>query len=486
MTAAEFRFGFRILGKTCEPRRLVDAGAAFAAYAACDPRADLDHEAYLSAFWFGEDFRGLLTSTGSTAGFCGPCWSHWLWFDLDNEDLHYSHQDAGGLVAFLVERFGIEADGLLIFFSGSKGFHVGLPTALWSPSPSLDFHRTARRFAESLAEQAAVTIDAGVYDAVRAFRAPNSRHPKTGLHKRRLSFAELCGPLDAITELAKAPAPFDVPTCSTANEQAAADWQAAVERVATEDEAKAARRAAGNGSPTLNKATMIFIRDGASNGDRHRLLFSAAANLAEFGCPASLAVALLEESALDSGLAPKDVRRQVECGLSAAGSASSVEPTRQDCAGRAQVASDGSTIENAPERDTGDSGAFIVQSCQQVTRATESRPAADLPAALARLWQSPTASRGATTEAAAPSLTDSQGFDWATGRQTTAPVLPALPPPLPPLPAGAVGSGTLDKPCRCGSTEYAEIPIGEGRTRRDCRKCRRFAGFGRWHEGGAT
>ena len=32
------------------------------------------------------------------------------------------------------------------------------------------------------AELAAVTIDAGIYDRVRAFRAPNSRHPKTGLH----------------------------------------------------------------------------------------------------------------------------------------------------------------------------------------------------------------------------------------------------------------------------------------------------------------
>jgi hypothetical protein len=45
-------------------------------------------------------------------------------------------------------------------------------------------------------------------------------------------------------------------------------------------------------------------------------LFSAAANLAEFGCPPALAHALLTETALDSGLPPNDVRRQIDCGLS--------------------------------------------------------------------------------------------------------------------------------------------------------------------------
>ena len=213
-------------------------------------------------------------------------------------------------------------DRAVLFFSGSKGFHVGLPTALWNPSPSADFHRTARRFAERLAELASVTIDAGVYDKVRAFRAPNSRHAKTGLHKRRLTFDELLGPLAAIVELAATPAPFDVPNVAGTSEAAAADWQAAADLVARESEAKAARRAAGNGSGALNKATLAFIRDGAGTGDRHRLLFSAAANLAEFHCPLPLAVALLEESALDSGLPPKDVRRAIECGLLTVGTPS--------------------------------------------------------------------------------------------------------------------------------------------------------------------
>src|SRR5581483_3828567 len=103
-------------------------------------------------------------------------------------------------------------------------------------------------------------------------------------------------------------------------DQAAADWQAALQAVEREAEGKAQRRAAvADGTPRLNRATLDYIRDGADQGDRHRLLFSAAANLAEFGCPPALAHALLTETALDSGLPPADVRRQIDCGLNHVG-----------------------------------------------------------------------------------------------------------------------------------------------------------------------
>ena len=43
MTISDFRFAFRILGGCYEARRLVDAAAAFAAYAAADPKAEVTH-----------------------------------------------------------------------------------------------------------------------------------------------------------------------------------------------------------------------------------------------------------------------------------------------------------------------------------------------------------------------------------------------------------------------------------------------------------
>ena len=50
-------FGFRVLGNATNRRRLIDAGAALAAYAAIDPKAEIEREAYLSAFVYGDEFR---------------------------------------------------------------------------------------------------------------------------------------------------------------------------------------------------------------------------------------------------------------------------------------------------------------------------------------------------------------------------------------------------------------------------------------------
>ena len=314
-------FGFRIVGSCVESRRLVDAAVAFSAYASCDERAEVDREAYLSAFRFGDDFRRHLDATGSTKNFHGVCWSLWLWFDIDREDdLDRALNDARKLTAFLSERYRLDDDDLLIFYSGAKGFHVGLPTSLWMPSPSVTFHTTARHLAEALAERAGVVIDVGVYDRVRAFRAPNSRHPKTGLHKRRLTFDELMGlSVDAIKRLAKTAEAFDLPTMPSVNEQASTDWREAAESIDRATEAKAERRVRHSGamSSRLNRATRDIIAnvEPIAAGDRHRRLFSAAANLAEFGCSTELAFALLCEAGLDSGLSPSDVRRQIECGL---------------------------------------------------------------------------------------------------------------------------------------------------------------------------
>jgi hypothetical protein len=316
------RFGFRVLGSATTRRRLVDFDAAFAAYAECDDKAEVTREAYLSAFTFGEDFRRHLAQTGSTRDYAGPCWAPFLWFDLDSpDDLERALSDARRLAAGILQRYPVLDEGdLLLFYSGSKGAHVGLPIT-WGPAPSSTFNRTARRFAEALAAVAGVSIDTGVYDKVRLFRAPNSRHPKTGLHKRRLTLDELLH-LDTarIRQLARAPEPFALPPVTAADPQAAADWQAALRAVESEAEGKARRqRAVANGTPRLNRPTLDFIRDGADQGDRHRLLFSAAANLAEFGCPPALAHALLTEAALDSGLPPAEARRQIECGLNHGG-----------------------------------------------------------------------------------------------------------------------------------------------------------------------
>ena len=269
----ETTYGFRIVGACTQERRLVDWRAAFSGYANLDERIDTTAEAYLSAFVFGDDFRSHLELNGSTKGFDGFCGGDFLWFDMDRADLETARLDAARLVSFIIERYRLDDDGLLIFFSGSKGFHIGLATDVWKPSASMTFSTTARRLAEGLAGSARVVIDSGVYDKVRAFRAPNSRHPKTGLHKRALTFNELTRlSVERIQDLARGPMAFEIPIVLAQCEQAGTDWKDAARLVETETEATRQRRLTSNRSGKLNRATLDFIRNGAGAGERHRIL----------------------------------------------------------------------------------------------------------------------------------------------------------------------------------------------------------------------
>lgn len=328
MSATTNPHGFRIVGPCTGDRRRVDAARAFQAYCACDARAGVEQEAYLSAFQFADDFADHLARTGSPAGFTGSTWAPFVWLDVDRDEsaggVARALADTKRLVDTLDERFGVPRDVLVPFVSGGKGLHLGIPTGLWAPPASADFHAVARQFAETIAAEAGVAVDAGVFDRVRAFRAPNSRHPKTGLHKRFVP-VEILDTVTAngVLSLARTPEAFDVPSTDSVEsaDMLVAAWDAAGRAVAANAAAAEQRRqevASGDRAVTVNKLTRAFLNGEVEAGDRHRLLYSAAANLAELGCPLPAVRALLTEPALDTGLPPKDVTRQIECGHAAA------------------------------------------------------------------------------------------------------------------------------------------------------------------------
>src|SRR4051812_25216826 len=118
--------GFRIVGALTGERRLVDWQAAFSGHATLDHRIDFSLEGYHSVFTFDQDFREQLETTGSTKDFGGPCGADFVWFDIDREDnLEAARRDAARLALLLTARYQLNDDDLLIFFSGSKGFHIG-------------------------------------------------------------------------------------------------------------------------------------------------------------------------------------------------------------------------------------------------------------------------------------------------------------------------------------------------------------------------
>ena len=191
-----------------------------------------------------------------------------------------------------------------------------MPT-VWHPEPSPGFNGVAKRFCLDLAEAAGVTVDPMIYSKTRLFRAPNSRHPKTGLYKRRLSLDELTHlKPEAVVELARLPEPFDIPTGPALCHRADDDWskaRRAVERRA--DRYTSAR----DGPPKLSAFARRFIRDGELDGAQREVsTFQVAAELTEVylaGGIDQLVFALLEETALDSGLPPSEVRHAIEGGL---------------------------------------------------------------------------------------------------------------------------------------------------------------------------
>jgi hypothetical protein len=327
MNANRYTHTFRIVGPTVNPRKRVNATTAFDAYRTCDTRARVDQEAYLGVFNFGEDFAAHLSRTGSTRGFLGATWATHVWFDVDRDEpsggVEQAIVDTGRLIAVLEERCGVQSECLLSFISGGKGCHVGLPTALWMPEGSDTFHLVAKEFASRIAAAAGVPIDTGVYDRVRAFRAPNSRHPKTGLHKRFVppEQFQLLTLEDAMT-LASKPAPFDMPdlTDSWLLPALESEWRAAAEAVATRQAALEERRrdvANETRAAHVNRHTLDLITgEPIAVGDRHRLIYAAARNLADAGAPLHLVRELLREPALNTGLPPREVDRQLDCGFS--------------------------------------------------------------------------------------------------------------------------------------------------------------------------
>jgi hypothetical protein len=309
-------YGFRVVGHRAGRRRIVDWQSAFLAHAACDERAELGREGYLSHFTFDDTFRDHFDLQNSEAGYNGPCAAHWLFWDIDRpDDLEAAISDSRRLAANILDRYReLDDDALLVLLSGAKGFHVGIPTALWKPTPSLSFHETAKRFALAHAARAGIVVDGLIYSKTRLFRAPNSKHQKTGLFKRRLALGELNHlSTKGIVELARHPEPFALSVPTVTSPTAIADWLDAGRAV--EKRAVERRAEYGNGSPRLNLKTLDFIRDGSTDGERAIRLFQAAANLGEFDCPPALAHALLNESALDSGLTPRETMRQIESGL---------------------------------------------------------------------------------------------------------------------------------------------------------------------------
>ena len=319
MTADALTVGAYVRGATNTPRLLCSHADLFAAFAdGTMIDRDATGEAYLSHFAFGPDLEAHhAANRGSVAGFAGPSWCRYLVLDIDRPDPTAALADARKLVAFVHQRYPDLEGDVPVYFSGKKGYHVLLELA-HLPPPAVGFHRTAMALAVGVAAAAGVGIDTSVYDLAHIIRLPNTRHPKTGLFKRRLDADALFRlEADGVRKHAANPAGDGIPTARQVPKELARDWADAERRAGRAAEARIVRQEEHGGSPDLRapKFFMELLRFGVNEGERHHTLFRAAAWLTEEGAPPSLCVKLLTEPGCDAGLTPKDTDRQIRCGI---------------------------------------------------------------------------------------------------------------------------------------------------------------------------
>jgi hypothetical protein len=315
VTASSFNVGVLVLGTPTSPRALVRHADLLTAYAdgTLAERGE-DRESFLSHYVFGPELQQyFISNQHSVKGFVGPCRADWLLWDIDRDgDLDAALTDTCRLTAFIQEHYRADP---IVWFSGSKGFHVAVEL-IHRPPPAVGFHRTARTFAENLAARAGVRIDTNIYDIAHLIRLPNTRHPKTGLFKRRIDADDLFQiGIDGIRRHAEYPASDRLPTWRGDTERLAADWREAEAATARATEARAATYRNFRPDERAPRYFLEFLRFGVEPGERAKTLFQCACWLSEQGCPEKLVSALLTEPALDCGLSPSETARQIKCGI---------------------------------------------------------------------------------------------------------------------------------------------------------------------------
>ena len=132
-----------------------------------------------------------------------------LYFDLDSDQADEAYRDTIKLVRYLVQY--IPREGIRVYFSGSKGFHVECEAVVLGITPSNTLPDLYRYIAGELRSQLELTtIDFAVYDARRIWRLPNTINQKTNLYKIPLTGDLFDSSLEAIKEAAKNPIQEDI------------------------------------------------------------------------------------------------------------------------------------------------------------------------------------------------------------------------------------------------------------------------------------
>ena len=357
--------GFSCQGVAVRQKQRIKWLETFKAACSCNPFFVNQTDYFLSLFLFDDGLIEHFRQTGnSIKGYSGACYCPFLWWDIDKPDLSDALSDVRRLVTYLTQTpadsdsdSGLivpDTESILLFFSGSKGFHVGDPIAVFGDcvKPGKAFPGQFKAAAIEIARRAGVEIDKSVYDRQRLFRCPNSKHGKTGLYKIPLSYWEITTALniDEIRQRAQrprrlvwveseldkvdidavrfSPAVKPVPGAVALWNETQADMFSALLSMGqasakdTEQPEAVSQYAAcvnrfpdGSSVPRLRRETLDFIQHGAQKGERAVRLFRAVADCLRCGWNRQAVESLFYDVAGQTGLYWSEIRKQIEGGL---------------------------------------------------------------------------------------------------------------------------------------------------------------------------
>ncbi len=155
---------------------------------------------------FPDAYAKHVQDQGTVSGYDGASYADFLPIDFDGEDLGQVQTQVRGFLRALEVNLEVEGlHGVRVFFSGAKGFHVCLSSALFGGwQPSIDLPRKLKDLAARVT--AGFETDTAIYDQNRLLRLSNTINSKSGHWKVPLPAGEVIHKdIDTIIGLAQQP-----------------------------------------------------------------------------------------------------------------------------------------------------------------------------------------------------------------------------------------------------------------------------------------
>jgi hypothetical protein len=150
-------------------------------------------ECYSTFFQYSQDIlehmkENIVSGHPSVSGYEGKIRTSYFPMDIDSPHLDLAFEAARKMVSFLTETWVVRKEGLLVYFSGYKGFHIMLDIRIFGKvMPSKYLHLIFSKIRYNLIKQLKIddisTFDMTIKDRVRLLRLPNTINKKTHLYK---------------------------------------------------------------------------------------------------------------------------------------------------------------------------------------------------------------------------------------------------------------------------------------------------------------